>query len=170
MIPETRSRNTIELYRAAEFPKKWELFKVIARDIRAVDSTIFRHRGRFWLFTNIAAPGASTYDELHLFSSDAIDGDWIPHPKNPIVSDVRRARPAGALFFEGDRLLRPSQDCSLRYGYALNFNEVQVLSQSDYKEVSFFRIEPGWYPGNICTHAYSRTDEFEVLDGMKLIR
>jgi hypothetical protein len=170
MIPETRARKTIELFRTTEFPRNWELVKTIAKDVLAVDSTVFEHLGKFWLFTNIAVPGGSTFDELHLFYSDSLEGDWTPHPKNPIVSDVRRARPAGALFFEGGKLLRPGQDCSLRYGYALTFNEIEVLSESDYKEKPYNRIEPDWCPGSICTHTYNRTEEFEVLDGMKLKR
>jgi hypothetical protein len=168
MIPETRARETIELYRSTEFPHNWELQKIIARKVSAVDSTILEHAGKLWLFANIAVPGASTFDELHLFYSDSLEGEWTPHPKNPIVSDVRRARPAGALFWEGGKLIRPSQDCSVRYGYALTFNEVQVISENDYKEKAFNRIEPDWCPGSICTHTYNRTEEFEVLDGMKV--
>jgi hypothetical protein len=168
MIPETRTRKTIELYRATEFPRNWELVKIMADNVLAVDSTVLEHAGKFWLFTNIAVPGGSTLDELHLFYADSLESEWTPHPKNPIVSDVRRARPAGALFFEGGKLIRPSQDCSLRYGYALTFNEVQVLSENDYKEKPCSRIEPDWCPGSICTHTYNRTEEFEVLDGMKL--
>jgi len=170
MIPETRARKTIELYRATEFPRSWELVKIMAKDVLAVDATVFEHSGKFWLFTNIAVPGGSTFDELHLFFSDSPEGEWTPHPKNPIVSDVRCARPAGALFFEGGKLIRPGQDCSLRYGYALTFNEVEVLSESEYKEKPYCRIEPDWCPGSICTHTYNHTEEYEVLDGMKLRR
>jgi hypothetical protein len=170
MIPETRARNTIELYRAVTFPEKWELVKVLAENIRAVDSTIFQHQGKLWLFANIAEPGASTFDELHLFHSDSLEGNWKPHPKNPVVSDVRRARPAGALFYDGERLIRPSQDCSLHYGRAMTLNHVTLLSETDYQEAPISRIEPGWYSSSICTHTYNRTDEFEVLDGMVIQR
>jgi hypothetical protein len=170
MIPETRERDTIELYRAVDFPAKWEFLKFLAQNIRAVDSTIFANQGKLWLFANVAEPGASTFDELHLFLADSLEGNWSSHPKNPIVSDVRRARPAGALFVEGGKLIRPSQDCSLRYGAALVLNEVKTLSETDYWEAPFSRIEPGWHVGSICTHTYNRTDEFEVLDGMRLKR
>ena len=168
MIPETRERRTLELYRAVEFPQKWELVKILAENVRAVDSTIFDYSGKLWLFTNIAQPGASTFDELHLFYADSLAGIWTPHPKNPIVSDVRRARPAGALFFEGEKLIRPSQDCSLWYGRAMSFNQVTTLSETDYREIPMGRIEPDWHRGSICTHTYNRSENFEVLDGMML--
>ena len=170
MIPETKERKTIELYRALEFPEKWVLVKNIAENVLAVDSTVFEQSGKFWLFTNIAVPGGSTFDELHLFYADSLEGEWTPHPKNPVVSDVRQARPAGNLFYEGNKLIRPGQDCSLRYGYAMTLNEVQILSENEYRERPCGRIEPDWSPGSICTHTYNRTDEFEVLDGMKIKR
>jgi hypothetical protein len=170
MIPETRERRTIELYRAKHFPDQWTLVKVLAENILAVDSTIFQQENRLWLFTNIAVPGASTFDELHLFHANSLQGEWIPHPKNPIVSDARRARPAGSLFFEGGKLIRPSQDCSLRYGYAIALNEVKTLSDVDYREVPVGRIEPDWFRGSICTHTYNSNKEFEVLDGMRTKR
>jgi hypothetical protein len=170
MIPETKERKTIELYRAVEFPEKWVLVKTIAENVLAVDSTVFEHAGKFWLFTNIAVPGGSTFDELYLFFADSLEGEWAAHPKNPIVSDVRRARPAGSLFYENSKLLRPSQDCSLRYGYAMTLNEVQILSEEEYRETPCGRIEPEWCPGSICTHTYNRSEEFEVLDGMKIGR
>jgi hypothetical protein len=168
MIPETRARKTIELYRATEFPRNWEFVRIMAKDVLAVDSTLFEHSGKFWLFTNIAVPGGSTFDELHLFYADSLEGEWTPHRKNPVVSDVRRARPAGALFFEGGKLIRPGQDCSLRYGYALTFNEIEILSETNYKEKPYNRIEPDWCRGSVCTHTYNRNEDFEVLDGMKL--
>jgi hypothetical protein len=170
LIPESRARETVELYRAVKFPHKWELVKFLAENVRAVDSTIFDYSGKLWLFTNIAQPGASTFDELHLFYADDLTGIWTPHPKNPIVSDVRRARPAGALFFEREMLVRPSQDCTLRYGRAISFNHVTTLSETDYSEVPIGRIEPDWHRGSICTHTYNRSKNFEVIDGMMVKR
>ncbi|HEV1994564.1 MAG TPA: hypothetical protein VGR03_09555 [Candidatus Acidoferrum sp.] len=170
LIPETRTRKRIELYRAAEFPLKWVLVKMLAENVQAVDSTLHQSAGKLWLFANIAVPGASTFDELHLFLADSLQGEWTPHPKNPIVSDVRRARPAGALFFENGKLIRPSQDCTVRYGRAMTLNEVQVLSATDYREAPVGRIEPDWHPGIVCTHTYNRNEEFEVLDAMEIKR
>ena len=170
MIPETRERRTIELYRATPFPEKWDLVRVLTSNVSAVDATLFQRHGKIWLLTNIAVPGSSTHDELHLFFAGSLEEEFQPHPNNPVVSDVRRARPAGALFFEEGKLIRPSQDCSLRYGAALVLNEVEVLSETDYRERPFARIGPDWFSGSICTHTYNRTDRFEALDGMVIKR
>jgi hypothetical protein len=170
MIPETKVRKTIELHRAVEFPQKWVLEKILMQDVLAVDSTILEHAGKLWLFANISVPGGSAHDELHLFYADSLKSEWTAHPRNPIVSDVRRSRPAGTFFFENGKLMRPSQDCSLCYGSAININEVMILSETEYQERPCGRIEPRWHPSSICTHTYNRTDDFEVLDGMVMQR
>jgi hypothetical protein len=168
MIPETKANRTIELYRADPFPSRWVLEKVLMRDVSAVDSTLLCHGGRYWLFTSIGEEGCGNNDELSLFWADSPRGPWHPHPRNPIVSDVARARPAGALFYDEGRLIRPAQDCSVRYGHAICFNEVQVLSETDYRESPLHRLGPGWREGNLGTHTYSRTDEVEVVDGSRM--
>ena len=61
-------------------------------------------------------------------------GEWEPHPMNPVVSDVRRARPAGRVFSQDGHLIRPAQDCSRSYGGRLVFNRVEALSPIEYRE------------------------------------
>src|SRR5207253_8229013 len=48
-------------------------------------------------------------DELHLFHAERLTGDWQPHPRNPVKSDARSARPAGSLFVRDGALYRPAQ-------------------------------------------------------------
>ncbi|MBN1346224.1 MAG: hypothetical protein JXQ73_26280 [Phycisphaerae bacterium] len=168
MIPETAQNRTVELYRAVEFPARWELQTVLFRDLTAVDTTLLERDGRFWLFTNIGSPGGGNNDDLFLFHGESPLGPWTPHPLNPVVSDVRRARPAGRLFYSGDQLLRPSQDCSNRYGGAIAINRVVGLTETEYHEEPFARIEPTWYPGALGTHTLNRTERFEIIDGYVL--
>jgi hypothetical protein len=166
MLPETAANGTIELYRAHSFPNRWALEAVLMTGVRAVDPTLIQHDGRYWLFANIAVDGASTNDELFLFSASSIHGPWQAHPRNPVVSDVRRARPAGRPFVDtSGRLIRPSQDCSSAYGSAVVFNWVETLSPTDYRETPLLRLEPGWRRSNLGTHTYSRTERWEAVDG-----
>ena len=100
----------------SQFPWHWKLEKVLLADVSAVDPTLFEHEGRLWLFAGVSESGGAAQDELFLYSADSLDGDWRPHPQNPVVADVRHARPAGPLFREGGELYRPGQDCSGAYG------------------------------------------------------
>ncbi|OGI04106.1 MAG: hypothetical protein A2Y25_11440 [Candidatus Melainabacteria bacterium GWF2_37_15] len=169
MIPETLGNRTIELYEAVDFPEQWKLKKVLFRDINAVDSTLLKYNGKYWLFTNIAEKAGYLCDELFLFYSDSLFGQWISHPKNPIVSDVRTARCAGKIFIYNGDLIRPSQETSIRYGYSLNFNKIESLSEKAYKEKTIRKIKPESIKGNLAVHTYNSENGFEIIDGMKII-
>ncbi len=165
MIPETRENQAVELYRAEDFPRRWVFDKALLENVAAVDATLHHDGQRFWMFVGLSTGRYSTCDELALYSSPALHGPWQPHPQSPVVSDVRRARPAGALFKDGDKLIRPSQDCAKAYGFALNFFEIVTLTETQYEERLLGRITPDWSPGNLGTHTYTRSDHFEVIDG-----
>jgi hypothetical protein len=166
MVPETSAVRRVELYRATRFPTEWELERILLDDIEAVDTTVVHRDGRFWLFANVAESGGPTVDELFLFSAESLDGEWVPHPMNPIVSDVRRARPAGSLFELDGRLIRPAQDCSVRYGSAVVLNEVTRLTVESYDEVPLGRIGPEWHGGNLGSHTYNYAGGIVVVDGL----
>jgi len=168
MLPETAGHRTVELYRAARFPDEWTLDRVLLSDVTATDATLLRHQGRWWLFAALATDGGRPVDELCLFSSDSLHGDWEPHPLNPVVSDVRSARPAGRIFARDGQLIRPSQDCSEAYGGRLVFNRIDVLSPTEYSEAPIGAIEPAVESGNLRTHSYDSDGTYEVLDGFRM--
>jgi hypothetical protein len=168
MLPETGGRRTVELYRAARFPAEWTLERVLLRDVCARDATLLRHEDRLWLFVAIDLAGGSPIDELFLFSSDSLRGEWEPHPMNPVVSDVRCARPAGRIFWRNGDLIRPAQDCSRSYGWRLVFNRIETLSLTDYRETPVSAIEPASDSGNLRTHSYDSDGTYEVLDGFRM--
>jgi len=163
MLPETSANHTIELYRATKFPFEWKPHKVLFSNVRAVDTTPLFLDGIWYMFTTSARYGHETF----LFWSKTLDGEWHYHPRNPICSDVRRARGAGALFHSHGTLIRPAQDCSVRYGYAIALNRVLKISPTDYAEELIEVIYPKWRPGLLGTHTLSSNDAFEAIDGLR---
>lgn len=168
MIPETMDNKTIELYKCRSFPNEWEFVMNLKENIEAVDTTIFEKDGKVWMFTNVKEnDGASPHDELFLFyADDLLTNEWKSHPNNPIVSDVKSARPAGALFFYNNKLYRPSQDCSRRYGYSTVINEVIELSTGNYIERPVSNILPNWSKDVAATHSFSSQKRLTVIDAM----
>ncbi len=166
MIPESGAHRAIELYRCTHFPERWEFVQNLMTDIHAVDATLLEWGGKWWLFANVKAPGGSSLDELHLFyTADLFKGEWRAHPRNPGVRDIASARPAGHVFAHGSSLIRPSQDSSRRYGYALKFNRIAVLSDTDYAEV----LETSFTPRGsryLATHTFNRAGELTVADAV----
>ncbi|MFT3891823.1 MAG: hypothetical protein QM730_09345 [Anaerolineales bacterium] len=165
MIPETGQNRSIEVYRCRSFPNEWAYHKTLMHGVRAVDTTLLEHLGMWWMFVNMASEGGSTWDELHLFyADDPLSEHWTPHPLTPVVSDVRSARPAGRLFRREGLLLRPSQDSSLRYGYALNINRITKLTKYEYEEELFERLEPPKGGKFLAVHTLNSLHDLTVID------
>lgn len=167
MIPETSGNKTIEVYKCTQFPNKWEFVMNLMKNISAKDTTLFYYNDLWWLFTSIKSEHGNC-SELYLFySTDFLSNEWIKHPQNPVVSDVRYERGAGSIFINNDKLYRPSQDCSGTYGRAVNFNEIVTLNTEDYKEIMTSRIEPFWDNTLIGTHTFNLAENFVVVDALQ---
>lgn len=164
MIPETASVRSVRLYQATEFPTRWEYVQDLLTDVRAVDATLHEHGGRWYLFTSISEYGGSSWDELFLFVSETPLGPWRPHPMNPIVSDVRCARPGGPLFRREGVVYRPGQNSERSYGQSLAVLEVTELTPERYSERLAYRIEPNWLPRIQGCHTITMAGDMMVLD------
>ncbi len=166
MIPDSGEHRTLDLYRCVEFPFRWEYQRTLLSGLYAADPTVVFHHGRWWLFVSIGkSPHTSASDELHLFHADRLDTDqWSPHPLNPLYSDVTRARPAGRLFAHRGRLYRPSQDCSVSYGYGVRINEVVSLDPETYEEREVDRILPQWHRRVTGVHTLTVAEGLTMLD------
>jgi hypothetical protein len=137
--------------------------------VPASDPTLLWHDGRYWLFVTVTGHGMSPWDELHLYSAATLAGVWHPHPRNPIVADVRRARPAGRIFRRGDEWIRPGQDCSVAYGRRIVLSAINTLTPDAYAEHPISSIEPDGFPGVRRTHTYTFDGSIEALDGYRRV-
>ena len=166
MLPETASNRTLELYRCQHFPDQWQFVKTMMANIYAVDATLLEHGKKWWLFANVKEEGGSSLDSLHLFyADDPLADKWMAHPLNPVVRDIRSARPAGRIFSLDGKLIRPSQDSSRRYGFALKFNRIDKLSEQEYEEKTVTSFSP--HGGKIlATHTFNKAGDFTVVDAI----
>jgi hypothetical protein len=163
MIPECGANGTVELYRCVRFPDQWEMVKELFR-APAVDTTLWMNDGLYWFFVSLYdVRGFAT--QLWLFYASELTGEWIPHPGNPISTDVRNSRGAGAIFRYNGKWFRPSQDCSKFYGYSFTFNEILVCDRNQYQEKPVLTIDPVWARGLVGTHTYSHVGQVEIIDG-----
>ena len=162
MVPESAGNKTVELYRSTSFPFEWQLEKVLLQDVRATDATLAEIDGQWWMFVSIAEH--SIPDELYLFYADSPLGPWTPHPRNPVKSDVRGSRPAGALFNWNDELYRPAQNSSGRYGYGMSINKITRLDREAFSEEEVSSILPNWNKDLLGTHTLSIAGDLTVID------
>jgi hypothetical protein len=164
MIPESAANRTVELYRAVSFPHTWELIHTPLRDLLAVDATVHIEDDKLWIFMNIARNDVSPNDELYLFVADSPTAEWRSHPANPIVSDVRKARPAGGLFREEGALIRPAQNCVKTYGGSVVLNRVLLLNEKEYAEETIGEITPEWVGAKDGLHTISVSSALVATD------
>ena len=165
MIPESAAHRTIELYRCTHFPDRWEFVKNLLSDLYAVDATLLEHAGQCWLFANVKASRGSSLDALYLFHAPSLFADWQAHPRNPVVWDIRSARPGGRIFSHQGELIRPSQDSSRRYGYALRFNRITSLSETGYAESPAGAFTPA-HSRYLATHTFNEAGDITMVDAI----
>jgi hypothetical protein len=172
MVPETSENKTIELYKCDSFPDRWSFVMNLMENVVALDTTLFFHNHKWWLFTSINEMDYTLdHNELNLFYSDNLfTTNWTPHPCNPVVSDVRHSRPAGRIFIHDNKILRPSQDCSGRYGKAFNLNQITTLSETEYAEIVISKTEANWMPGLQGTHTYNFDKSVTVIDAYRYFK
>lgn len=166
MIPESAVADEVVLYRCVELPDRWEREATLLTGGQLVDCTPFADAsGRWWMFASRVGADPFPQEDLLLFSAPFPTGPWRAHEGNPLLSDVRAARPAGAVHpFQGT-FLRPGQDCSVRYGYGLALQKVARLDAAGYAETELARIlPPRSLPGMLGVHTFNRSPGLVCVD------
>lgn len=135
--------------------------------IAAVDPTPFHHDGRWWLF--LTDRDRDDNGELLLYHAETLAGPWRPHPLNPIVRDVRCARPAGTPFVLDGVLYRPGQDCANGYGSRIAIARVDALTPTAYRETVVAHVEPQGDRGRRGVHTLAVADGIVLVDGKDVV-
>jgi len=163
LVPESAAARDVVLYRCESFPDRWVRDTVLFDGVEAYDTTLLRHGGLWWLFYASGTPGSGFDDELHVWFSPSLRGPYESHPRNPVTSTVRGARPAGALVEADGRLLRPGQDGSREYGGGIVVHEVELLTTTEYRERAV-RVVDGSLLGARGVHTISRAGGLVAVD------
>ena len=128
MMPESKSVQRVDLFRAVEFPYRWEFEKTILRG-RFMDCSMVQHAGRYWIFAGWRSYG------LKLFHASSPRGPWKSHWLPCIRSYSRSSsRPGGRPVRHDNKLIRFSQDCTDYYGQQLRAWNVTRMNRLWYAE------------------------------------
>lgn len=165
-LPETAMDRRVILCRAARFPEEWVEEAVLLDGVAALDCTIIRHQGRWWLFhTDL---DRNEWGDLFIWHADVLTGPWRRHTRAPVKSDAGSSRPGGTPFVHDGQLYRPAQDCSGTYGGRVVIHRVIRLTPSEFEEVPAAYVEPdrnGPYPDGI--HTLSALGDVTLVDGKR---
>lgn len=160
MMPETHAEKCIQLYRAVQFPVKWEKYKVLVAGVDAVDTVM---DGDF-LIASVICPENDMTVDLAVYD---LEGRSMPY--DPVYSSRLDKRGAGRIFFRNGKKFRPAQNCENRvYGAKLTFYEVAECSAEKYEENFYSEISPENIKAGPSApkgiHTYARSSGLEVVD------
>lgn len=131
MLPETRQKDAVILYKSTNFPFEWKEEKVLLEGDKYVDSSLIKHNDMWYLFTTV------WYGEnngLKIFYADNLLGEYKEHPLSPITDDIGFCRNGGTIFEHNNKLYRPAQNCTNYYGENLSLYEINKLTATEYHE------------------------------------
>ncbi len=164
--PETADARTVTLFRATDFPSKWERVGTLVEGAPILDPTVFEYGGRWWLFGARTGIGESL--KLYAWYATSPTGHWAPHACNPLKMDVRSSRPAGTPFTHRGELHRPSQDCSQTYGGGLSVNRIVQLTPAEFEEEVVAVLKPRENsPYSAGFHTISAVGNITLVDGKR---
>lgn len=138
MMPEGSQKGELRLYRAVNFPVQWKLERVLMKK-PIVDAVMFKYNDKYWLFGSDHKTrfGAIKNGNLEIWYSKSPLGPWLPHKKNPIYNVKKSfgARNGGRPFMYNGFLYRVGQDCGETYGRRIRTFKVEILTETEYREV-----------------------------------
>ena len=167
-IPEQYNTGKVVLYEAESFPDKWVKKTTLLKDFPGIDPTLIRHNDLWWMF--VANQKDNDSSKLYLFYSENLEGPWNPHKNNPVKVFPKMTRPAGTIFEQNGKLIRPAQNCTKTYGGNIVFYEIINLSTEDYKEVFIGELLPNSanpYPDGL--HHIVPNNNITIIDGKRWI-
>jgi len=131
LLPESHEDFSVRLYKAINFPLKWEHIGNILNGYSFIDNTIFYHNELWWMFVNTGGTRV-----LNLYYSNNLYDGWQPHPMNPLIKKNRRvARNGGSVIKHEDKIYRLAQDCYPYYGVQVFAYEIITLTSETYEEI-----------------------------------
>jgi hypothetical protein len=167
-IPETAGANEVVLYRADKFPFRWVKVCSLVRNFPAVDSTVFKYQGRWWLACTKIDDARNS--KLFVWHSEELFGPWKSHAGNPVKVNIHSSRPAGTPFMHKGCMYRPAQDCSKTYGGRIVLNRINTLTPTQFEEEDAGVIEPCFdAPYREGVHTVSAVGDFTLIDGKRFI-
>lgn len=127
-------------------------------DLPLTDAIITEIDGLNYIFaTKIPIQNSN---ELTIYKSTEITGTY--HPFQRIRLPDNTARSAGNIFNDGNRIIRPAQNCNGGYGVGLVFQELIKNSNGTFRIKELFRKSPiAKYRG---MHTYNKYQGYVIVD------
>ncbi len=172
MLPEASKSGGLTLYRAIDYPHRWEACAAIELGVAPVDASPVFHEGCWWLFYSVAGRGTARAPSLNVAFADALTGPWHPHPLNPVRSDPGSSRPGGTPLVVDGTLVLPVQDCRDTYGGAIRALWIHQLTPTEFQASAGTPVRPPRSFGRFTDglHTMSAAGPVTLIDAKRIDR
>lgn len=163
MMPETCLDKKIQLYKAVDFPNKWEKCRTIIDNAEFVDSVIYND---FIIANRRHWPEDAMSIDLEIFNFKTGE----PHILNPIFVKSYCDRGAGAVFNLDGYPVRPVQDATEKvYGKSIVFKKIKKLDHDNFEQEAVFTFSYDMIDSDLKqapagTHTYAFLNGIEIVD------
>lgn len=162
IMPETCLGKKLQLYKAIDFPYKWEPCRTIFDGVEYIDSVIYKDfiisNKRYW-------PEDAMSVDLNIFDYET----GTPHPMNPIAVKSYCDRGAGAVFELDGEPVRPVQNAVDKvYGKSIVFKRIKQLDAENFEQEEFFTFSYDMIESDL-KHAPEGTHTYAFLNGIEVV-
>ena len=137
LMPESYQSETLYIYKAIDFPDKWEKHAVLLENVKFVDTTPFIYNGEFYAVTK---QNNTPDDPMLLLKIDSYT--WRVTETKIVTTDKSISRPGGKVFQFNGQYYMVTQDCEKGYGTALNFLKFSINKTSNVSLDLVCRVTP----------------------------
>jgi hypothetical protein len=149
------------------FPENWIFIKHLIEGEKFVDSTVWVDGDAIYLLTYKKQAKSEWCLCVYQLNMDDMTVSLLS--SKTYQSNI--GRPAGHIFEENGKLLRPAQDCSEKYGESIilycidSFNKDGQYIEHEVRRMTLSDIKTDKKIDRI--HTYSRDSKYEVIDGYR---
>ena len=163
MIPETGASKSLRLYKAKEFPYKWELASILKGNIEIVDTSLLYKDEKIYAIGQLMNEQKNVMFELNLNNYSVreceLEGDYLDK------------RPGGNFTVLEDGIYHALQECGNVYGEYLHICKLdsfdgKVLNEKEIKEFHVSDMILDSKRPYRRVHTYNKVGNLEVYDLM----
>ena len=169
IIPETGALNKVSAYMYDKENNTLGIEKILVKDLPLLDASVLKHNNKYWIFATSRGKGLAD-SQLFIYYADSFFGDYKPHANNPVKNNLDGSRPAGNFIKVDGEIYRPTQNCGLYYGSSITINKINKLTENEFEEECYFKIEPdknSAFKGGV--HTINVAEDIIVIDGIKML-
>ena len=171
LLPEQAERGATALYRSPTHAQPSELafseYHILLDNFAGIDPVLHWQHPYWYLFVS-DGEYLNHDNNLLIFYSEKLEGPFVPHPGNPVRLGLRGSRMAGRLFRHNGRLIRPAQDCTVRYGARVLLYTIDCLTADCYRETEISMFEPEQLESDyVGVHTISLDASLIAIDALR---